>query len=127
MRRALNQRSKRVWLLYVGERNFATCQQRFGCKAIRASHAGNDRYRRVTQVAENITARPSACTDEKNRIPDARCSHTANRRSSLALASIPTMDCVMIERLWRVRDPLMWHSFQMHRCVRFAVRYCLAA
>ena len=83
MCRALNQGSKRVWLLHVGEHNFGRRQRRFGRKAIRASHAGDDRHRRGTQVAQNITARPPACTDEKNRIPDACCSHTANQRSSL--------------------------------------------
>ena len=30
MCRALNQGSKRVWLLHVGEHNFGTCQRRFG-------------------------------------------------------------------------------------------------
>jgi hypothetical protein len=68
MCRALNQGSKRVWLLHVGENNFGRCQRRFGGKAIRASHAGDDRHRRRTQVAQNITARLPACTDEKNRL-----------------------------------------------------------
>ena len=69
MCRALNQGSKRVWLLHVGEHNFGTWQRRFGRRAIRASHAGNDRHRRVTQVAQNITARPSACTEREESNP----------------------------------------------------------
>ena len=83
MCRALNRGSKRVWLLHVGEHNFGRRQRRFGRKAIRTSHGGDDRHRRGTQVAQNITARPPACTDEKNGIPDACCSHTANQRSPL--------------------------------------------
>ena len=77
MCRALDQGSKRVWLLHVGDGNFGRCQRRFGGKAMRASHAGDDRHRRGAQVAQNITARLPACTDEKNRIPAACCSHTA--------------------------------------------------
>ena len=89
MRRALNQRSKGVWLLHVDESNFGRCKRRFRGKASRVSHACDDWHRRGTQEAQNITARLPACTDEKNRIPDARCTHRA-----------------MIERLWRVRDPM---------------------
>jgi hypothetical protein len=89
MCRALNQRSKGVWLLHVDESNFGRCKRRFRGKASRVSHACDDWHRRGTQEAQNITARLPACTDEKNRIPDARCTHSA-----------------MIERLWRVRDPM---------------------
>ncbi len=84
------------------------------------------RHRRVTQVAQNITTRSPACTDDKNRIPYTCCSHTANQRSSLPrCTSIPNNELVMIERLRRVRDPLrprparprplMWDSLATHR------------
>ena len=88
MCRALNQRSKGVWLLHVDESNFGSRQRRFRGKAIRVSHAGDDWHRRGTQEAQNITARPPACTDGRIE-SDARCTH-----------------CAMIVRLWRVRDPM---------------------
>ena len=68
MCRALNQRRKRMWLLHVGENNFGRCQRRVRGKAIGAAHAGDNRHRRGTQVAQNIAASLPACTDEKNRM-----------------------------------------------------------
>ena len=117
MCRALNQRSKRVWLLHVGESNFGGCRRRFGGKAIRAAHAGDNRHRRGTQIAQNITARLPACSDEKNRILDACSSHDANRRSSSIQGNGLRNDRTPAARPrpHASATPSMWDSLKMHR------------
>ena len=86
--RALDQGSQRVRLLHVGANHFRGGKRRFQTKAIGAPHASDDRRRNGTQIAQNMTARPPARSYDKNRIPEACCTHRA-----------------MIECRRRVRDP----------------------